>query len=529
MHSLEEQLTMSEEDLHTAFWAHDPTHLGFAMTPLCQSFLIPSIDQAFKHIIGPDGNPFKRGQVRIYHGYAYDQVGAEGVAADPQQRMAALETMRPRFNTLRQDFDRIVETELLPGYRELDEKTKTVRTRQDALNDLAWLVELNERFWTIHMQIVMPVFAAQEWYEGIFLQAFPDRTASDAHALLVGASNKFVETDRALAALAERIRERPTLRRALEDSDPMARLALLPEATEFLTALESTLDQYGWRVGVGHDFYQPTWYEDPRLALSTVRQCLMASESFEERWQVIVSRQREMLAETLTALGVEWRGRFREAFDVAWALRPIDEDHHFYIDAMLPAKSRPLLMKIGAILQADGLLASPDQIFFLYRDELEALLAGTKTIEQGVLTSRQVRYHQYYEETPPPTLGTPIEPRSVPKRKDHASELKGVAASAGVFDGRARIIRSPEDFSRLNRGEVLIARTTTPSWSGLFATAGAVVTNSGGILSHAATVAREYGVPCVVAVSEATERIGDGDLVRVDGSLGMVTILHSKA
>lgn len=529
MHSLEEQLTMSEEDLRTGFWTHDPTHLGFAMTPLFQSFIIPSVDQAFKHIKGADGQPFKRNAVRIYHGYAYDQVGAEVTPADPEQRMAELDAMRPRFNSLRQDFDRIVETELLPGYRELDEKVRGVRTREEALEGLQWLTELNERFWTLHMQIVMPVFMAQEWYEGVFLQAFPDRSATDAHTLLVAASNQFVETDRALAALAESIRERPTLRQALEDPDPMARLLELPEAADFLGDLQSAMDQYGWRVGVGHDFYQPTWHEDPRLALATVRQFLSADVPFEERWQSIVSDQQAMLAAALDALAGEHRMRFKEAFDVAWAARPIDEDHHFYIDAMLPAKSRPLLMKIGALLQAEGRLTSAEQIFFLYRDELEALLAGRLRVEPGLLESRKGQYQQYYNETPPPTLGTPMKSSPAPTTTNESPGLKGVSASAGVFEGRARIIASADDFSRLNPGEVLIARTTTPSWSGLFAIAGAVVTNSGGILSHAATVAREYRVPCVVAVPEATEHIHDGDFVRVDGGLGMVTILNPQS
>jgi pyruvate,water dikinase len=102
--------------------------------------------------------------------------------------------------------------------------------------------------------------------------------------------------------------------------------------------------------------------------------------------------------------------------------------------------------------------------------------------------------------------------------------LKGVGASPGIVTGRARVIATLEEAGRLAQGEVLVCRSTAAPWTPLFAVAGAVVTNTGGILSHSAIVAREYAIPCVVGTRDATDQIADGALVTVDGGTGIVTI-----
>lgn len=106
-----------------------------------------------------------------------------------------------------------------------------------------------------------------------------------------------------------------------------------------------------------------------------------------------------------------------------------------------------------------------------------------------------------------------------------AGPLHGAGASAGVYEGRARLIRGPQDFERLAQGDVLVAEFTTPAYNVVLPLLGAVVTDRGGVLSHPAIVAREYGIPAVVGTSNATAIISDGMRVRVDGTLGTVTLL----
>jgi pyruvate,water dikinase len=106
------------------------------------------------------------------------------------------------------------------------------------------------------------------------------------------------------------------------------------------------------------------------------------------------------------------------------------------------------------------------------------------------------------------------------------STLKGVAASAGRVTGLARVLFTPEDFNQMKPGEVLVAATTTPAWTPLFAMASAIVTDIGGPLSHGSIVAREYGIPAVLGTGVATRRIQSGQMLRVDGNAGTVEILQ---
>ena len=105
-----------------------------------------------------------------------------------------------------------------------------------------------------------------------------------------------------------------------------------------------------------------------------------------------------------------------------------------------------------------------------------------------------------------------------------AVTLNGTAASAGTAHGTARVINGPDDFGRFQLGDVLVCRTTDPAWTPLFGMAAAVVTESGGMLSHAAIVAREFGIPAVVGVRDAMTLLADGTSVTINGSLGTVTV-----
>jgi pyruvate,water dikinase len=111
------------------------------------------------------------------------------------------------------------------------------------------------------------------------------------------------------------------------------------------------------------------------------------------------------------------------------------------------------------------------------------------------------------------------------KAENQATVLYGLAASKGVYEGPARRVSGPPEFGRIAKGDVLVTESTTEAFNILLPLLGGVVTDNGGLLSHAAIVSREYGIPGVVGTREATERIADGVLVRVDGDAGEVTVL----
>ncbi len=197
---------------------------------------------------------------------------------------------------------------------------------------------------------------------------------------------------------------------------------------------------------------------------------------------------------------------------------------------------RQAVSRLGGDLCDWGMIAQPDDVFFLTRSELEAGVNGGREDLRAVVAERRREWAWQRRLSPPLTLGNPpgealiagaVEVMRTPAvtSQDGRDTLKGMPASPGQATGRARVLRGPEDFGRFLPGEVLVAQATAPAWTPLFALAAAVVTDGGSLAAHASLVAREYGIPAVVGTGDATARLHDGQWVVVDGDRGSVTPL----
>jgi phosphohistidine swiveling domain-containing protein len=173
---------------------------------------------------------------------------------------------------------------------------------------------------------------------------------------------------------------------------------------------------------------------------------------------------------------------------------------------------------VGRHLVAEGSLAEPDDVFFLTPEELD----GDATTLRELVARRKAEHETFLQvELPSSWTGNPVvrEPDHEPPSHEDAT---GLGASAGVVEGRARVVVDPSTVRDLAPDDVLICHITDPSWCGLMSLAGAVVTDVGSILSHGAIIARELGIPCVVNTRDATRRFADGDRIVVDGKAGTV-------
>jgi pyruvate,water dikinase len=182
------------------------------------------------------------------------------------------------------------------------------------------------------------------------------------------------------------------------------------------------------------------------------------------------------------------------------------------------AEVRRTLLQLGRRLADRGALADADEIFFLELPELRPLVAGAPLA--AVVAARKAQYARHQAMTPPAVIVGQFDPeKSLPAEvAAHARVLRGLPASAGVATGRARVVIRPHTGERLLPGEILVAPFTDPGWTPYFLTAG-------GMLSHGSIVAREYGIPAVVNVGSATRSIQSGQMIRVDGDCGVVTVL----
>ena len=234
---------------------------------------------------------------------------------------------------------------------------------------------------------------------------------------------------------------------------------------------------------------------------------------------------------------------------------PYVENHNFYVEHWALSVFWRRIRELGGVLADAGFWADADDIFYVRRDELQQVIydygsgwaVGTEAAGPVVLAGRRSRAARRIiaalESKPPaPALNQPPEVVTEPftimlygittdsvakwlNPSSDAGELSGMAASPGTAEGIARVISGPDDLDSLQPGEVLIARITAPSWGPVFGRIAATVTDIGGMMSHAAIVCREYGLPAVTGTGSATAAIKTGQRVRVDGSSGTVTIL----
>lgn len=221
---------------------------------------------------------------------------------------------------------------------------------------------------------------------------------------------------------------------------------------------------------------------------------------------------------------------FRKMLADAQHLVPLREEQVGELTLAWPVMRRAVL-RIGAALASRGVIAEPDDVFFLSRDEaLSALNAGGTAASVDVAARRSTR-EQQARLVPPLLVGrlNPLlkklfagMPRVLGAVPSDTAVVSGVPASPGRASGRVRVVRGPEQFDEFQPGEILVAPLTAPAWTPLFTRAAGVVTDVGSAAAHASIIAREYGIPAVVGCGDATARLRTGMLVTVDGTAGNV-------
>ncbi|MFB6436990.1 PEP/pyruvate-binding domain-containing protein [Streptomyces sp. NPDC056411] len=360
-----------------------------------------------------------------------------------------------------------------------------------------------------------------------------------------GLAGDHVPATALLGDLARLAAARPRVRAALEAGDH-------PVDPDFDAAFTAYLAEHGHRTP-GFTLTEPTLAEQPEVVLGLVRAQLDAPYDVVAERARLAARRDAAVAEARTALsarGAADRERFETALadsDLSCSVRDEKSAHAVSLWALL----RYAMLEAGSRLATRGALATRDDVLFLEYEETLAALQGTPPAVVELARHRGA-YAWALAHPGPPVYGPPPRPvaagpglaepspgaRAVMNaaewtmsvfgagagagRKDEGDTLYGVAASAGRYTGLARVITSAAEFGRLRAGEVLVCPQTTAQWAVLFPSVGALVTDRGSLLSHPAALAREYGVPAVVATGDATSVFHDGDLLVVDGSSGTV-------
>jgi pyruvate,water dikinase len=335
-----------------------------------------------------------------------------------------------------------------------------------------------------------------------------------------------------LAALAH---ADPETERILLSSGPwsqaLAQLGSLDHGRQFLTAWAQFMSEHGHHCRGELELNNARWSENPDYILDLVRGYLRTIDHADP-----VAKQ-ERLARERLELTAACRARLKnpvKRWIFTWSLKQsqrlaFNREEWKNQAVRFLTFLRRILLELGERLHRDGVLAQRDDIFFLELSEIEPVAAGRAPFDiPSTICSRRRDYDRNLPLRPPPVVVGRYDPITPSEQETSADQdtLTGIPVFPGVVTGSARVILRTDDHEHLQPGEILVAPFTDPAWTPYFVTAAGVVIDQGGILSHGSIVAREYGLPTVTNVGNATRLIRTGDHVQVDGGSGRVRIVR---
>ncbi|HEX4280224.1 MAG TPA: PEP-utilizing enzyme [Solirubrobacteraceae bacterium] len=326
----------------------------------------------------------------------------------------------------------------------------------------------------------------------------------------------------------------------------------------WLAELEKVKDPwFNMATGDGLYHYYRSWLDDPSIPYAALIGHISAIGAGEQidRPTEEIQRERDRLAEEYGALlDDESRTSFNDLLNLSRTVFPYVEEHKFFCDYWFLTRWWNKIREFGELLARNEFLEDSEDVFQLSRYEVASALDelvltwATGGLPLGprhwpeIAARRKEILRKLGDWTPPPAVGVTPEAVTDPmtimlwgvttervqewaRQQDGGSVLNGAAASPGVVEGEARVVRSVDQIGDVRDGEILVCGSTSPAWAPIFSKIKATVTDVGGVMSHAAIVAREYGLPAVVGTGRATAAIRTGQTIRVDGSEGTVTVL----
>ena len=429
-------------------------------------------------------------------------------------------------------------------------------------------VNISKRSWEMHFVGMYPEIVAYSTFEGVCAKHGIEER--QMRTFLQGFETKMYEIDRGMWWLSD-LAGQLGLADIFIDSDAPEDLYVKLKETDkgivWIDEFNNFLEKYGRRTTAAlFDPYYKTWVEDPYPALATIRTYVQKGGfDYEEHTRRIIEERDRYIEDTVAVITDETdREEFLTALRHAQNTYPFNEDHNFYVEQWTYSELRFAIQECGRRLSAFGILGSddPDDVFFLTIEELEGILdeliadefMGKAEYTRRIppqIKRRKEDWRKLHNIDSPTFIGTIPEGRvddpvfikiwgftnevihgEAKPLQDIAGQVEGMPGAPGIVEGIARVIFGYEGFSEVQPDDVLVAPFTTPAWTPLFSKIKAVVTDSGGMLAHAAICAREYNIPSVVGTitrgKKATQMIKTGDHVRVNGTEGIVHILKSS-
>jgi len=422
-------------------------------------------------------------------------------------------------------------------------------------------LRLGDLMWQYHFEFLLLGYGAYGTFVEFCKGNLPDIPDQHIAQMVAGIDVLLFRPDAELRRLARLAIETGVDLAFVQGRTPQeidADLSQTDAGKSWLAELEKVKDPwFNMATGDGLYHYYRSWLDDPSIpyaALIGHISALKAGEQIDRPTEEI-QRERDRLAEEYASLLDDAaRGTFNDLLGLSRTVFPYVEEHKFFCDYWFLTRWWNKIREFGALLARNDFLEDGEDVFQLSRYEVASALDelvltwATGGAALGpkhwppIAARRKEILSKLGDWTPPPAIGMTPEAITDPmvvmlwgvttervqewaRQQDGGSVLNGAAASPGVVQGAARVVKSVDQIADVREGEILVCGSTSPAWAPIFSKITATVTDVGGVMSHAAIVAREYGLPAVVGTGRATAAIRTGQTIRVDGSEGTVTVL----
>jgi pyruvate,water dikinase len=522
---------------------------------------------------------------RILNGRVYITANA---VADPDEVARRLEIFQKRAGHYYENWNEIYEgwekrmRELIaamdaievPPLSEFEDEAMVLETRGIAQNHYLLAsfhrcVEAYSVMWQHHFEMLMLGYGAYVVFFQFCKKAFPEIDDQTVSRMVAGIDVLMFRPDDELKKLAMLAEELGVGDALAEDGNPdvilPAMKALGEPGEKWLAALEKARDPW-FNISTGDGFYhyERSWNDDLAVPLSSLKhyvELLRQGESLERPTEKLRTERARIIGEYRALLETEEEKQaFDQVLGISHLVFPYVEDHKFFCEHWLTTRFFAKVREFGELLKRWELFEEAEDIFHLQYTEVEQALStvmnawasGSKPAARDHWKPIVARRKEILEKLDawqaPPALGPMpsqiedpalqmlwgitserLEAWSTPPTEIARNEIHGYAASSGVVEGVARVVRDSGDFGLIQQGDILVCPISHPSWGPLFSKIQAAVSDIGGTMSHMAIVAREYGMPAVVGTGQATQRIQSGQRIRVDGERGVVTLIDEAA
>jgi len=561
-------VTWSSETEKLLFWVYDDLHCPHPLSPMYEDIggWWLSCDHMFRRF----GTPFATDWIyKNVNGYLY-------TAAIPAEAGLDVRTQEYNFATTPvvpedPDYAAKIGTYLgavLPTYGlqfvnwwrdrlvpEMDRNfayLEGMLDKQGELNlmELACLLEdaidIHDRHWKIHWMLNFAQLSAT-----LNLRAVMEKTHGKINEQLLGrlqnsAKDRNWDSIGALWKMKEEAKADPDLAAIFKADTAGEIIGALKGSERGRRFIDERVvpyqKEYGWHAVWSHEFIFPNVVEVMEPVIELVRGYIENDYDYPKTIGVLAADIAAAAKEILDGLEGEALEEMRAANEINLRMAPLTPDHHFYIDQGANAHVRQVLLAIGRKLVAAGALDAPDEVVFFRYNELRIFMGNPAGMDgRTIVAAAKAAREKAYTFRPKEWVGTVtatqlafpylnlwgFPDKFYRKESLVAGQISGLGASPGVVEGIARVVLREDQFDDVRAGDILVCQMTNPAWVVLFTKIVGLVTDAGGTVSHPAVLSREFGIPAVVGTSVATEKIKNGDRIRINGTTGEVQILAS--